>query len=161
MTQLVGSAGEHYVMFELLRRGFIAALAPEGVPMIDILISNATGDRQHAIQGKTRSGRTSNKGWPLGKKNEDHRSETLLYVFVDLASNMNQLPTCYIVPSAVVADAITESHSTWLAEPGRNGQPRNDSPMRQFLTDYGSQNIGRPAGWLNQYQDSWNLLVTT
>jgi hypothetical protein len=31
-SSLLGAAGEHYVMSQLLRRGFIAALARVGVP---------------------------------------------------------------------------------------------------------------------------------
>ena len=31
-TNLIGVAGEHYVLYELLRQGYIAALAPTGVP---------------------------------------------------------------------------------------------------------------------------------
>ena len=30
LTSLTGVAGEHYVLFELLRKGYIAALAPTG-----------------------------------------------------------------------------------------------------------------------------------
>lgn len=32
-TSLLGAAGEHYIMCELLRRGYIAALAPQGIPI--------------------------------------------------------------------------------------------------------------------------------
>jgi hypothetical protein len=34
-STLLGAAGEHYVMAELLRRGYVAALAPQGVPNAD------------------------------------------------------------------------------------------------------------------------------
>ena len=34
LTSLTGVAGEHYVLFELLRKGYIAALAPTGIPLI-------------------------------------------------------------------------------------------------------------------------------
>jgi hypothetical protein len=36
---LTGVAGEHYVLFELLRKGYIAALAPTGVPDADIVVT--------------------------------------------------------------------------------------------------------------------------
>jgi hypothetical protein len=44
-TSLLGAAGEHYVMSELLRCGYIAALAPQGVPAADIVVSNSEGTR--------------------------------------------------------------------------------------------------------------------
>jgi hypothetical protein len=39
LTSLTGVAGEHYVLFELLRKGYIAALAPTGVPDADIVVT--------------------------------------------------------------------------------------------------------------------------
>jgi hypothetical protein len=36
-------AGEHYLMSELLRRSYIAALAPQGVPDADIVVCNVDG----------------------------------------------------------------------------------------------------------------------
>jgi hypothetical protein len=38
-TSLTGPAGQHYVMYELLRRSYIAALAPTGVPNTDIVVT--------------------------------------------------------------------------------------------------------------------------
>ena len=43
-TTLTGAAGEHFVMSELLRRGFIAALAPAGVPNCDIVVTDDIKD---------------------------------------------------------------------------------------------------------------------
>jgi hypothetical protein len=40
-------------MAELLRRGLIAAKAPEGVPNFDIVITDINGERLAAIQVKT------------------------------------------------------------------------------------------------------------
>lgn len=48
-SSLLGAAGEHYVMSQLLRRGFIAALAPVGVPSADIVVTDDIGDRVCAI----------------------------------------------------------------------------------------------------------------
>jgi hypothetical protein len=38
-----GVAGEHYVMYRLLRRGLIAAVAPTGVPNADIIVRDVSG----------------------------------------------------------------------------------------------------------------------
>ncbi|MDX1411893.1 MAG: hypothetical protein R3351_07020, partial [Nitrospirales bacterium] len=50
---LIGNAGEHYVMAELLKRGYIAALAPRNAPGFDILATN--GDKTVKIRVKTKS----------------------------------------------------------------------------------------------------------
>lgn len=42
-STVLGAAGEHYVMSVLLRHGFIAALAPVGVPNTDIIVSDDIG----------------------------------------------------------------------------------------------------------------------
>ena len=44
-TSLLGAAGEYYVMSELLQRGYIAALAPQGVPNVDIVVTDLSGNR--------------------------------------------------------------------------------------------------------------------
>jgi hypothetical protein len=42
-STLLGAAGEHHVMAELLRRGHIAALALQGVPNADIVVTDIEG----------------------------------------------------------------------------------------------------------------------
>jgi hypothetical protein len=44
--------GQHHVMSELLRRGYIAALAPQGVPNADIVVCNVEGTQLVSIQVK-------------------------------------------------------------------------------------------------------------
>ena len=39
-TRIVGAAGEHYVLCQLLRRGWIATKAPKGVPNMAILVTD-------------------------------------------------------------------------------------------------------------------------
>lgn len=81
-STLLGAAGEYYVMSELLRRGYIAALAPQGVPNVDIVVTNLEGSRLCSIQVKTRRYR-SNGGWIMTAKHERIRGERLFYCFVD------------------------------------------------------------------------------
>ena len=64
-TSLTGVAGEHYVLSELLRQGYIAALAPMGVPNADIVVTDMDGSRLCSIQVKTRRGIRANGGWPV------------------------------------------------------------------------------------------------
>src|SRR5258707_963237 len=88
-TSLLGAAGEHYVMSELLRRGYIAALAPQGVPKADIIVCDVEGTRLCSIQVKTRRERGRDGGWHMKDKHEKLRSDTLFYCFVDFGTGVN------------------------------------------------------------------------
>ena len=84
-TVILGAAGEHFVMAELLRRGLVAAKAPEGVPHFDIVTTDINGQRLAAIQVKSRRDFAhGDKGWHMKAKHEELMSETMFYVFVDL-----------------------------------------------------------------------------
>jgi hypothetical protein len=162
-STLTGAAGEHFVLCQLLRRGWIAALAPKGVPNADIIVTDIDGNRQCAIQVKTRS-KGSDKGWHMSQKHEEITSEHLFYCFVDMEEE-NSLPVTFIIPSTVVAVALKEAHQLWLSTPGRKGQAHNDNKMRRLLPDYlrgrevGDDVLKRlGAGWMDQYREQWNIL---
>lgn len=157
-TALLGATGEHFVMYQLLRRGFTAALAPAGVPKADILVTNALGNRLCAIQVKTRM-HPIGGGWRMSAKNEADE-DLLFYVCVDLA--VEHQPVCFVIPSAVVARTLVLSHQYWLSTPRRDGKPHKDCPVRVLLPDYdriGQQVIGRPSGWLEPYREAWHLIA--
>ena len=159
-TSLLGAAGEHYIMCQLLRRGLIAALAPVGVPNSDIVVTDAIGEKLCAIQVKTRTEKGSDGGWHMGKKHETVSSPNLLYAFLDFGKSLIDPPTCYVVPSKQVAAAVRDSHALWLATPGKRGQKRKDSNMRRFLPNYDkvSLDIGKGEGWLKPYLEAWHLI---
>ena len=83
---ITGAAGEHFVMAELLRRGLVAAKAPEGVPNFDIVITDISGERLAAIQVKTRRDfKSGDKGWHMKAKHEKLSSDRIFYVLLMLA----------------------------------------------------------------------------
>jgi hypothetical protein len=87
-STLIGAAGEHFVLCQLLRRGWIAALAPKGVPNADIIVTDIDGNRQCAIQVKTRRDIGSDKGWHMRKKHEEIMSpDYRIRLFPYLQSN--------------------------------------------------------------------------
>lgn len=159
-STVLGAAGEHYVMCQLLRRGLIAALAPVGVPNTDIIVSDDIGDRLCAVQVKTRREKGSDGGWHMGLKHEQIVSDSLFYCFVDFGKDLIDPPTCYLVPSAVVADVLVRSHRAWLSTPGKNGRPRSDTDLRRFLPNYERVgiDIGCGPGWLDEFRDRWDLV---
>jgi len=161
-SSLLGAAGEHYVMSQLLRRGLIAALAPVGVPTADIVVTDDIGDRACAIQVKTRRERGRDGGWHMKAKHEGIRGGSLFYVFLSFPDNVGALPEAFVVPSAVVADALQISHKTWLERPGRGGRAHKDGDMRRFLPDYSHLELDNTHGpnWLEPYRDGWDQLLT-
>jgi hypothetical protein len=158
-TSLTGAAGEYYVMSQLLRRGFIAALAPTGVPNCDIIVSDEIGDRLCAVQVKTRNNAGADGGWHMGKKHESLDGKNLFYCFVDFYVGDSEAPVTYVVPARVVASVLTESHRAWLDQPGKKGQQRKDGELRRFRPSYDNLGIAAySSGWLKEYRESWHKL---
>lgn len=159
-TSLTGVAGEHYVLCELLRRGYIAALEPTGVPTADILVTDKERSRLREIQVKTRQSVKGDGSWTMDKKCEKIKRERLFYCFVDFGDSKVR-PLVYVMPSAVVATAIAAAHKTWLDKPGKNGRHK-DHRMRRLLPDFEKTlhvaDDRYRAGWLDRYRDAWNLL---
>jgi hypothetical protein len=152
---LVGPAGEHYVLFRLLREGLLAALAPPRTPMTDILILSPDGSEINvSLQVKTRTA-GADGGWTMSQKHEDVAEDRLFYAFLDLEPDT---PVTYIVPSPVVADLLRKTHQAWLATPGRGGRPHRDHPMRRVLPDYGFEVAGYPPGWMDRWRERWEIL---
>ena len=151
-STVLGAAGEHYVMSVLLRQGFIAALAPVGVPNTDIVVTDDIGDRLCAVQVKTRVEKGSEGGWHMSEKHESICSPGLVYVFLDFGRTLTDQPVSYVVPSAVVADVVARSHSTWLSQPGKRGQERKNGKLRRFMPDFTKVGLDIDAGpgWLDQ-----------
>src|SRR5690348_16138373 len=113
-STILGAAGEHYVMCQLLRREMIAALAPAGVPNADIVVTDQLGDRLFAVQVKVRRERGSDGGWHMKRKHEDIASPNLFYCFVDFGRDLSENTRTWILPSEVVAKALRLTHQRWL-----------------------------------------------
>lgn len=159
-TTLTGAAGEHYVMAQLLYEGFIAALAPKGVPTADIVVTDDIGERLCSIQVKTRREKGRDGGWHMSRKHEEIRWHSLFYVFLGFRNDPAVVPDLFVVPSTVVADCLYSCHRAWLSMPGARGQQRNDSDMRRLLPDYTRDGQGEHYGpdWLEPYRNGWHLL---
>ena len=102
-STILGAAGEHYVMSQLLRRNMIAALAPAGVPNADIVVTDKLGHRLCAVQVKVRRDIGADGGWHMGQKHEKIRSSNLFYCFVDFGKSLTDQPRTWVVPNEIVA----------------------------------------------------------
>jgi len=161
-TTLLGAAGEYYIVCELLRRGYIAALAPQGVPNTDLVVTDLLGHRLCTIQVKSRRDKGADGGWHMKAKHEDIVGKHLFYCFVDFGKTVDCNPIVYVVPSRVVADVLKASYIAWLSTPGAQGQQRNDTKMRRMRPDYESTYRPNPTpyakGWMDKYLSAWQLL---
>ena len=149
-TTLTGAAGEHLVLSRLLYRGLVAAQAPEGVRKVDILVTPKLDNIQRLIQVKSRR-YGSDGGWHMSKKHEDEKDPNLFYCFVDFEP---EKPDVYVIPSAIVADAIKYDHALWLNTPGLKGQKRKDTNMRRLRPKMPSLK----EGWIEEYLEKWELI---
>lgn len=163
-TTLTGAAGEHYVMFQLLRQGYIAGLAPQGAPNADIIVSNVKGDKSVSIQVKTSLMKGADKGWHMKAKHELIKGKNLFYCMLAMPEDDTK-PCTYVIPANIVADVLSGAHKLWRELPGKNGKEHNDTDMRRLLPDYKktlkvdhlfTKNYG--AGWLDEYKENWKLL---
>lgn len=163
-SRMMGAAGEHYVMAELLRRGFIAALAPAGAPNMDIIVSDRFGASLAAIQVKT-TGRGDANDWMFSERHEGIRSDRLFYALVNFGATFSSTPQVFVLPASLVADACETSHRIWLSIPKKTklGTPKGGS-VRRLMDDYGRLLAGSVekhrfvAGWLEPYRNAWGLL---
>ncbi len=174
---ITGAAGEHFVMAELLRRGLVAAKAPEGIPNFDIVITDIDGERLAAIQVKTRREfKSGDKGWHMKAKHERLVSSSLFYVFVDIGKDETSHVSFFVLPSKIVAQVCKISHECWLEMPSANASARGNTDMRRLqpgyaLPDYAiKRNIPitfkyqkflkqHGAGWMEVYRNAWELIV--
>lgn len=142
-SQLVGVAGEYLVAGELTLRGYLASITLRNSKGIDIIASNSDATKSISIQVKTNS--DGGNSWILNKKSEKYYSDSYFYIFVAI-KEVGTRPSFFIVPSKVVAEFITNTHSQWLQGEKRNGTERKDTDMRKF-SDKG-----------NIYLEKWNKL---
>jgi hypothetical protein len=156
-TGLIGAAGEHFVMYQLYKRGLMVGQPPQGVADVDLLVLDEKAKIVKSIQVKARSKGTDG-GWHMKAKHETLNSPQLFYAFVDMEP---ESPVSFIIPSSVVAKVVYLSHSIWLATPGKNGRPHGDTDMRRVRPNYQFEVPGFPDGWMDKYKESWESLVSS
>lgn len=132
-NQLIGVAGEYYVAAELSRRGYLAAITLRNSDGVDILVSNLDGDKTTAVQVKTTM---KNFRWVLSKKIEDEIEKKKIFVFVKIFEDDTKSPEYIIVKGEILGAFIKEGHQKWLNSPGKKGQQRKDTNLREFNLKY-------------------------
>lgn len=145
---ITGVAGEYFVVAELSRRGWIAALTLKNTPNIDVIATTPDGLRSINIQVKTRSIK-NRQGWILNKKIETLVPSKNSYIaFVDL-KGLEERPDFYLIPRNPFSRWIAQRHSHWLATPGRSGRVHVDNPIRGFDKSQFKH--------FEKYHNNWNI----
>jgi hypothetical protein len=172
-SAVIGAAGEHLVLSNLLRLNYIAGKAPDNTKDYDLVVLNSDGTTSFPIQVKTTIDKK--KSWILSEKHEKP-IKNLIYCFVYIESK-SSFSEIFVINSEAVAKAVKTSHSIWLKLPGLKGQKHQEGSMRMFMRDYSSISglkrknyknylnqeelkfiLDFSDGWLNKYRDNWSLI---
>ena len=94
----------------------------------------------------------------MGEKHEKLIRPRLFYCMVDFGEGLADIPKCWILPSAMMADVLAKSHRAWLDTPGKGGRAHQESKMRRLTHSYEYDTYRVAEGWLSEHQDSWDLL---
>lgn len=153
---LIGDAGEHAVMSQLLRRGVVAALAPRNAPMFDILASR--GHANVRVRVKTKSAKYSDWQWVVKKDGDTiFRGIGEIGDFVVLVSLSDESgrDEFYVVPTPIVNDWLRRDFEEWLRTPGRGGRPHSpDSKKRHLVYPHYMET-------LKPFRENWEGLFET
>lgn len=134
-----GAIGEHYVIAELLRRGFLADILYSCAKDYDILAFNPEKNKSFRIQVK--ANQTKQKNWQIGK-HEPVYDDNMFFVFINLVEL--ESPVFYVVPSKIVHDKVENRHKS----PKEDGGER--SKIRKFKFEKDEYKY---------YENNWEILL--
>lgn len=156
-----GNAGEFFVLAELTRRGWTAALTARNHHAYDILAKR--GDEFAAIRVKTKTSSYSLFQWnakPNGDIFLEVTQQADFCVLVDIPEEGEMSPTYYIVPTPVIDSWLKEDFTKWVTTPGAKGQQRAaDNKRRLFYVDNEIEKISHGyVPKLAPFKGAWHLL---
>lgn len=102
---MTGMRGVYLVAAELTKLGWVVAPTSRSAIGADLLVTDNTCSRAWSVQVKTNS--KPGTHWLLSKNAGKIKSDSHMYVFVDLMPN-DERPGFYIVPSRTVAEKTRE-----------------------------------------------------
>ena len=139
---LLGEAGEHLVLANLLRRGYVASQAPRAWKADDILVQGGPRLQVKATVGGVKY------GWVVGHVDAD---EDRFYALVDFKDG--SAPVCYVVPSQTVRRAAELNHGLWMRT-----HPTSQSPILKVQDPFRQDVEGFPPGWLVEFREAWGSI---
>ena len=127
-SAFAGNAGEFFVLAELTRRGWTAALTARNNRAYDVLAKR--GDEFAAIRVKTKTSGFAVFQWnakPNGEIFLEMTPERDFCVLVDIPEEPNLSPTYYVVPTPVIDKWLKDDFQSWVTTPGAKGQARDET----------------------------------
>ena len=166
MTRIIpaafaGNAGEFFVLAELSRRGWTAALTARNNRAYDILAKR--GEEFAAIRVKTKTSAFTLFQWNA-KPNGDIFLEVTkdhdFCVLVDIPEDDKASPSYYVVPTPVIDSWLRDDFQAWVTTPGAKGQQRAENNKRRlFYVDEETGKLGHGYRQkLARYKGAWELL---
>jgi hypothetical protein len=157
-SEFAGNAGEFFVLAELTRRGWTAALTARNNRAFDILATRGEAFASIRVKTKTAGGfRWSAK--PNGDIFLEMSRKRDFCILVDIPAG-EESPTYYVVPTTVIDKWLKDDFRKWITTPGTKGQQHaEDNRRRIFHVDDRGEAIGH--GYrkkLARYLSAWNLL---
>ena len=172
-SSAIGTSGEYLVLSELIKKGYVAGLAPQNIKDFDIVVLNSDGTNSFPMQVKTTT--KKKRAWVMQEKHETPIKD-LVYCFVYMTELLEQTEI-YIIDSKIVGHKLKLGHQIWLKTPSRDGSPHNDTKMRQLDEGYSDKNIDSlkniknllteneiehlgkyKIGWMEKYKNNWALI---
>jgi hypothetical protein len=130
--QTNGMLGVFLAAAELARRGWIVSLTSRGAAGADILMTTDDCNKSYSVQIKTRT--TGGSWFVLGNKAKTTKSDTHIYVLLDIKRNKKlETITYYIVPSRDISK---------LSEPAN--------------PNFSENNFVIAVSKLTKYKDGWS-----
>lgn len=149
---LIGNAGEYYVVAELLKRGWIAALAPRNAPNFDILATKM--GKTIRIRVKTKSEEYKIWQWTVKKNGDifrDVTNEDDFTVLVNLTRDHKQMDY-FILPTVLLDSWLVRDFQEWLATPGKQGRPHSPENKKRHL------HYDQHREPLKMFKNDWEIL---
>jgi len=160
-SAFAGNAGEFFVLAELTRRGWTAALTARNNRAYDILAKR--GDGFAAIRVKTKTSAFTLFQWNAKSNGSIFLEMTEKRDFcalVDIPDDNDGTPTYYVVPTTVIDKWLRDDFAMWVTTPGARGQQRaEDNKRRLFYLDDDTGKLGHGYRQrLAQYKGVWKLM---
>ena len=153
---MIGNAGEHLVIGELLRRGAVATLAPRNFAAFDVLVT--TDQIAAHVRVKTKTAAADSWVWNVRKTGEIFdrlKKKDDFTVLVDLPKS-TEPPRFYVLPTPELDKQLRDDFAWWVSQPPKNkaGRPHNPNNWMRRIGH-------RPENWqwLNGFQNRWGLIT--
>jgi hypothetical protein len=160
----ISLAGEFAVLSQLALRGIDANLTLGNTKGVDILASNPMTGFMFKLEVKTSYNKKpvfsklfgNTLSWVMSDKHEHTEDPGLFYCFTNIEISANAF-RFFIVPSAIVARYVRESHQFWLRQKTAGGSEHVDNRVRNFRLGLDDRGYSIETPLADEYEDKWGF----